>query len=209
MPETKSRDFVFLRHGQSAGNVEGRFQGQSDFPLTSVGREQARDLGARWLAMGVMIDLILSSPLVRARETSEIIAGLLKSPVQSDPIWMERNAGEVTGLTRAEALARFPEQQFRTPYDAFGKSGEGDWGLFQRASAAVRGLLERPPGAYLVVSHGGLLDKTMYAILGIPVQDNFNGPSFRFENAGYAAFTYLGAREQWRMLQLVPPTQVV
>lgn len=206
MPETKSWDFVFLRHGESVGNTEGRFQGQADYPLTAAGREQARALGARWGQSGRQFDLILTSPLVRALETAEIIARSTGTAVEVDPAWSERNVGEISGLTRAEAMERFPESEGRKRYDPVGRSGEGDWELFLRAGRAVQGLLRRPYGSYVVVTHGGLLDKVLYAILGIPVQSNSNGPSFRFENAGYATFRYDPSREQWRMLQLAAPT---
>jgi broad specificity phosphatase PhoE len=205
MAETKSYDFVFLRHGESVGNFEKRFQGQSDFPLTETGRSQARGLAKRWLNTGMKFDLAVTSPLVRAKGTAEIIAELLKIPIEIDPIWMERNAGEVAGLTREEALARFPEPEFRTPYDAFGKNGEGDWELFLRAGTAIHQLLKRPPGKYLIVTHGGLLNKVMYAVLGIPVQNNSGGPRFRFANTGFAMFNYLPTRHQWRMMRLESP----
>jgi broad specificity phosphatase PhoE len=151
------------------------------------------------------LDLAITSPLARAKETATIVANALKIPVELDPIWMERNAGEIAGLTRQETLQKFPEAELRTPYDAFGDSGEGDWELFLRAGTAVHHLLRRPPGQYLIVTHGGLLNKIMYAVLGIPVQTHFNGPSFRFGNTGYAVFTYLPTRHQWRMLRLESP----
>ena len=205
MAETKSYDFVFLRHGESVGNAEERFQGQSEYPLTEAGRAQATALGARWFREKMRFDSVITTPLARAYETAQIIAGVLQVPVTIDPIWMERNAGEIAGLTRREASERFPEPDFRTPYDPFGQSGEGDWELFLRAGTAVHQLLKRPPGKYLIVSHGGLLNKTMYAVLGIPVQSNSNGPSFRFENTGFATFRYIPSRHQWRMLRLDSP----
>src|SRR5512138_1428449 len=100
MIETKSYDFVFLRHGESVGNAESRFQGQADYPLTDVGRLQAQTLAERWKREGMRLDVAITSPLARARETAEIISQLLGVPVEEDPIWMERNAGEVAGLTR-------------------------------------------------------------------------------------------------------------
>ena len=205
MTRTKSYDFVFLRHGESVGNAEERFQGQSDYPLTEVGRSQTRALGERWLKSGMKLDLVISSPLMRAKETAQIIADLLNAPLETDQIWMERNAGELAGLTRQEALQRFPEPERRTPYDPFGENGEGDWELFLRAGTALHGLLKRPPGRYLIVTHGGLLNKVMYAVLGITVQNNLNGPSFRFGNTGYAMFNYLPVRHQWRMMRLESP----
>jgi broad specificity phosphatase PhoE len=205
MAETKSYDFVFLRHGESVGNAEERFQGQSDFPLTDAGRRQALALAERWLMEGVKFDVVLTSPLSRAKETAEIVAGRLNLPVQADSIWLERDAGGISGLTREEASKQFPEREFTTPYDAFGESGEGDWELYLRAGKAVHELLKRPAGKYLVVTHGGLLNKVMYVILGIPVQANFNGPRFRFNNTGFVAFNYRPARSQWRMLRLESP----
>lgn len=206
MGETKSYDFVFLRHGESVGNAEERFQGQSEFPLTENGRRQALILAERWLKERMAFDLILTSPLSRAKETAELIAGKLTVAVEANSIWMERNAGEVSGLTRAEALKLHPEPEFTTPYDAFGESGEGDWELFLRAGKAVHELIKRPAGKYLIVTHGGLLNKVMYVILGLPIQANFNGPRFRFNNTGFAEFNYMPARNQWRMLRLESPS---
>ncbi len=206
MVETKSYDFVFLRHGESVGNAEARFQGQADYPLTETGRLQAQVLANRWAREGVRLDLVITSPLARAKETANIIGNALRTPVEEDPIWMERNAGEMAGLTREEALEQWPDAETRTPYDPFGESGEGDWELFLRAGKAVHQLLKRPPGQYLIVTHGGLLNKVMYAVLGIPVQTHFHGPSFRFGNTGYAVFRYLPVRHQWRMIRLESPS---
>jgi broad specificity phosphatase PhoE len=205
MAETKSYDFVFLRHGESVGNAEERFQGQSDFPLTERGRRQAMELAERWLKDRMKFDLVLTSPLSRARETAELIASKLNVLVEADALWLERDAGEVAGLTREEALKLYPEPEFTTPYDSFGENGEGDWELYLRAGKAVHELIKRPAGKYLIVTHGGLLNKVMYVILGIPVQANSNGPRFRFNNTGFAEFSYRPSRHQWRMMRLESP----
>ncbi len=198
--------FTFLRHGESVGNAEERYQGQSDFPLTDAGRDQARSLAERWLREQVKFNLAVTSPLIRARETAQIITSKLNVPLELDPIWMERDNGAMSGLTRDEVVKLFPEPDFRTPYDSFGESGEGDWELFLRAGKAVYNLLKRPPGKYLIVTHGGLLNKVMYAVLGIPVQANSNGPSFRFNNTGFAILNYVPSRHQWRLVRLESPT---
>ena len=197
--------FTFLRHGESVGNAEERYQGQSDFPLTEAGRAQARTLAERWSKEQVKFDLAVSSPLVRAKETAEIITTKLNVPLELDPLWMERDNGAMSGLTRDEVVKLFPEPDFRTPYDSFGESGEGDWELFLRAGKAVHELLKRPAGKYLIVTHGGLLNKVMYAVLGIPVQANSNGPSFRFNNTGFAILSYVPSRHQWRLIRLESP----
>jgi broad specificity phosphatase PhoE len=81
-----SYSFTFLRHGESVGNAEERFQGQSDYPLTDKGRRQAHALAERWLKDGVQFDLAVTSPLVRTRETAQIIVEcVLKIPLEEDP----------------------------------------------------------------------------------------------------------------------------
>ena len=83
--------FVFLRHGESIGNAQARWQGQSDYPLTEKGRAQAQALAERWKAEGAKFDLIIASPLGRAKETAEIIAPAVGAPVEFDPILLERH----------------------------------------------------------------------------------------------------------------------
>ena len=91
-------NFVFLRHGESVGNAEARWQGQSDYVLTLKGREQAQALAKRWKSEGVKFDLIIASPLVRAKETAEIIASALDVKVELDPILLESHIGEIEAL---------------------------------------------------------------------------------------------------------------
>lgn len=188
--------FVFLRHGESVGNVESRWQGQSDYPLTTMGRAQAQALAERWKEESAKFDLVITSPLVRAKETAEIIASALDVKVESDPVWMERNVGEMTGLT-IEEIRLHPRPTFITPYDAIGGVGEGDWVLFLRAGQALYNLLRRPAGRYLIVSHGGLLNQLMHAIVGIAPHADPSGVRFRFDNTAFARVFYLPHQHRW------------
>ena len=200
MAERDIYDIIFLRHGESVGNAESRWQGQADFPLTDLGREQAQALADRWHADGRRFDSIISSPLERARTTAEIIATALNLSVETDSIWMERNIGEIAGMTGEEVNRRLPDRKFVTPFSAIvGDEGEGDWALYLRAGQALHILLRRKPGKYLVVSHGGLLNQVMYAIVGITPQANFSGPRFRFKNTGFAHVSYLPHSHRWQI----------
>jgi broad specificity phosphatase PhoE len=200
MSEHEIYDIIFLRHGESVGNAEARWQGQADFPLTERGREQAQALADRWLEEGRQFDHIFSSPLERARVTAEIIANTLNLSFETDPIWMERNIGEVAGMTAEEVNQRLPDRKFVTPFTAIvGDEGEGDWALYLRAGQALHTLLRRKPGKYLVVSHGGLLNQLMYAVMGITPQANFSGPRFRFKNTGFAHVSYLPHSHRWQI----------
>lgn len=188
--------FVFLRHGESLGNAQSRWQGQSDYPLTDKGRAQARALAERWKAENVKFDLILASPLGRAKETAEIIGSLLQVRVEFDPLWLERAIGEMEGLT-AEEVRQKPRPPYTTPYDPIGGDGEGDWALYLRAGQALHNLLRRPPGSYLVVSHGGLLNQLMNTITGVAPHVDPSGVRFRFENTAFSRVIYFPHQHRW------------
>jgi len=189
-------NFVFLRHGESIGNAESRWQGQSDYALTEKGRAQARALGERWKSESVKFDLIIASPLVRAKETAQIISSALDAKIEIDPILLERNIGEMEGLTVEEVRKR-PQPPYVTPYDSIGGEGEGDWALFLRAGQALHDLVRRPSGSYLIVSHGGLLNQLMNAIIGIAPHVDPSGVRFRFENTAFARVIYFAYQHRW------------
>jgi broad specificity phosphatase PhoE len=200
MTKTEIFDIIFLRHGESTGNAERRWQGQADYPLTDKGCQQAQALADRWVTEGRQFDCILSSPLKRAKQTADIVGDALNTPVETDPLWMERNIGQVQGLTSEEVKKRYPDRGFVTPFSAaLGNEGEGDWELYLRGGQALHNLLNRDPGKYLVVSHGGLLNQVMYAVVGVIPQANFSGPRFRFKNTGFAQVTYHPNAHQWRI----------
>jgi broad specificity phosphatase PhoE len=188
--------FVFLRHGESLGNAQSRWQGQSDYPLTEKGRAQVQALAERWEGENARFDLVLSSPLGRARETAAIIASKLDLKIELDDIWLERAIGEMEGLT-AEEVRQKPRPPYTTPYDSIGGDGEGDWALFLRAGQALHKLLKRPPGSYLIVSHGGLLNQVMHAIAGLAPHADPSGVRFRFENTAFARVIYHPHQHRW------------
>jgi 2,3-bisphosphoglycerate-dependent phosphoglycerate mutase len=199
MTDTNSYHITFLRHGESVGNAEDRFQGHADFPLTRKGRAQARALAERWQAEAMTFDQCIASPLLRACQTAEIISKVLKIPLELDPDWMEINNGLLAGLTPDEAAQVSPRPDFITPYTRYGETGESRWEVYLRAGRAIQHILDRRPGRTLVAAHGGILNMALYAILGIPVQANSSGPRFLFHNTTFATFTYEPERHNWRM----------
>jgi 2,3-bisphosphoglycerate-dependent phosphoglycerate mutase len=201
MSESTVLRVTFLRHGESVGNAEDRFQGHADYPLTEQGRAQAQALAACWQAENLAFDLCIASPLLRARQTAEIVTAPLGVPLEFDPDWMEINNGVIAGMTPAEAAEVYPAPSFMTPYTRFGQSGESRWEVFLRAGRAIQRILDRPVGHYLVVSHGGILNMALYAILGIPVQADTAGARFFFDNTSHTTLTYENDRHCWRMLE--------
>ena len=194
---------TLLRHAESIGNAEGYYQGQSDFPLSEKGAQQAQALCDYWRSKEASFNLIISSPLARARQTAEFLAQSLAIPLVFDPLWMERDAGLLSGLHQKEAEILFPKPDFIHIYQPIGKTGESQWQLYLRAGNAVQKIIDRPPGNYLVVSHGALLNMVLYTVLGIVPQANFQGPHFYFSNTGFACLTYYPELHNWVLERLV------
>ncbi len=205
MTETDDYIITFVRHGQSTGNAQGIHQGQSDFPLSEQGREQARALAARWAAQGVRYDRLITSPLARARQTAEILAAALGILIETDPLWMERHAGKLQGLPLDDPAAKALETPFFTPYVHVGQTGESELELMARGARAVQSLIDRGPGRYLVVSHGALLNRALFSIMGIAVQPNFQGFAFGFGNTAFATLLYRPQAHKWRLLHFESP----
>jgi broad specificity phosphatase PhoE len=153
---------LLVRHGESEWNALGRWQGQADPPLSDLGRAQAR-CAAQSLAS---IDAVFSSTLQRARETAEIIAGELGiGPVECDDDLMERDAGEWSGLTRADIEEKWPGYLTGTtafqpgqPAQRRPPGWERDDSLLTRALRGLGRVVSAvPDGDALVVTHGGLV----------------------------------------------------
>lgn len=186
---------VFLRHGESVGNRQGIRQGQADYSLTDTGIQQAAALADRWFREQRTFDCIICSPLERARETARIIGNALHAGIELQPEWLERSLGVLTGAKAKDSPV--PKPVSSSIYDPVGEIGEGQWELYLRAGAAVQAILRRPPGRYLVVTHGALLNLVHYAILGITPQGFFAGARFIIANTGFSEFVYSPNRHQW------------
>lgn len=193
---------TLLRHGESIGNAEGYFQGQSDFPLSTTGIKQANALARRWLSENESFDRIIASPLLRARHTAEIISTAIGVPIDIEPIWMERSAGLLEGLSAEEAEERFPQSAFTSLFTPIGVTGESRWELFLRAGKALDLLLKRPAGRYLIVSHGALLNMLLYTALGLTPQPDSRGAHFAFDNTGFAQLDYYAIGHYWYVKRL-------
>ncbi len=191
---------TLLRHAESKDNAAGVIQGQNDTPLSAAGYEQAKALGSYWALDSRTFDVVFASPLDRARQTAEIVGKALNLRINFDPVWMERDFGTIAGTQGGVLKSWLQENDLVHPYLPVGGTGELIFDLFLRGGQAVQTLLKNPPGNYLVVAHGGILNMVMYAILGITPLPNFLGPRFKFRNTAYTTLTYTPARHQWRVI---------
>ncbi len=146
---------VFLaRHGQTAYNLEGRFQGQQPVPLDDVGRAQASDLAERAAAHG--FSALWTSPLRRARETAEAVAGRLGLTAREDARLMETDAGDWTDRSFADVRAQTPElfAAFVAGDPQFAFPGGESFAEQELRVAAALEEVERSELPALVVCHG-------------------------------------------------------
>ncbi|WP_040776234.1 bifunctional RNase H/acid phosphatase [Nocardia pneumoniae] len=146
---------LLLRHGQTELSLERRYSGRGNPPLTAVGREQAAR-AAKMLAAKGDIAAVVSSPLGRARETAEAAATALGVSAELHDGLIETDFGAWEGLTFAEAAQRDPDLHARWIGDpaTAAPGGESFDQVRERVDAARRDLIERYPGAnVVVVSH--------------------------------------------------------
>lgn len=148
---------LFVRHGQSTWNADGRWQGWADPPLSDLGRAQA----GRAATAVDHIDAVVASDLQRALETAEIMAGILGiADVTVEPAFRERDVGQLTGLTRPEIDARWPGllvPQGGLAAGLWPPGGESIGDLTTRVVDAVDRVAARHDGVVLVVTHGGVV----------------------------------------------------
>lgn len=147
---------ALVRHGRTAWNRARRMQGRTDIPLDAHGRAQA-DAAGRALSVAVW-QRIVASPLSRARETAEIIAGRIPDvAIEHNAALVERGYGDAEGLSVAEAQERWPD-------DAF-PGGESVADATERGVAALLDLADTGH-ATIVVAHGTLIRLAVSRLTG-------------------------------------------
>lgn len=164
---------LLVRHGETVFNVEGRWQGQSDSPLTERGLAQAREL-ARALAEDP-IAAIYSSDLGRAVDTATEVAKLHQLAVTTDQRLREIHTGAWTGKGRAEITTEFPGglQTWATQPTSM-RLPEGET-LFEAQARALAFFANRMPAhadqTVVVISHGAIGQAILVNAMGGTVED--------------------------------------
>lgn len=144
-----------VRHGLTELNRDQRVSGASvDVPLLPEGIRQAEEARDRFA--GTPLDVVISSPLVRAIQTAEIVTGVSRDGIEIDPLCNERSFGLMEGLTRAEVESRFPQVEYlqigHIGYSLNPPGGEPFPALQDRARRCLRGVLTRHRGRRILIS---------------------------------------------------------
>ncbi len=181
-------DLLIIRHGQSEWNLEQRWQGWKNAPLTDLGVHQARERAATLVESGFRPVVVHSSDLGRARQTAEIIAEALRVPVRVDDGFRERSGGDWEGHNAREIDQLWPGMRdaWRRGEIHCPPGGETDEVVLDRFDAA----LERSRGAVpgIVITHGGAL-RLVATRAGVSIEElipNLGGYWFSFDGRGLA-----------------------
>lgn len=157
-----------IRHGTTSANLEGRFQGRLDYPLSDQGCREAELLARRLSLAG--LEFLFSSDLQRAWDTAQIIARETKLQPVKAPLLRECSWGVAEGMTRAEINLLYrclPGGKQPIKAGLFG--GESERKLLARARLFLKKLEQDCPGAHriAVVSHGRFINALLAAALGV------------------------------------------
>lgn len=177
---------ILMRHGQTAWNVEGRWQGQAPVPIDITGRTQAHWAG-QFLA-DAALHHIFTSDLLRAVQTAQIVADHTQVPVTQDPRLREIHIGTWQGLTSDEVKlwdAAMYAMVKADPIHTKRPQGESWADVANRVIPALEEYVAQYVGqSLLVVTHGGVI-RIVLQTLGLSIDTNFTN-----ENAALTELHY-------------------
>lgn len=165
--EKKMTQLIFVRHGQSLYNLENRFTGILDIPLTALGKEQAKLAGQKLI--DYVFDTAYTSMLVRAQESLQIILNEMKVtvPTIKNKAFNERMYGNLQGLNKEETAQKYGLAQveiWRRSYDVCPPGGESLLDTYNRVVPYYKTEIEpklKKGQNVLIVAHGNSLRSLM------------------------------------------------
>jgi len=158
--------FLLVRHPETEANVDGRLVGRGDTPYTVRGRQQRELLAERVASWGP--DVILSSPLRRAREVAEDAQTRCQARLVLDDRLTELDFGVAEGLTYAQIGERGIAFDFRSLDAPVCESGESRRAIYLRSAAAASDHAS-DAARIAIVSHGGVFRSLLAHLVGLPI----------------------------------------
>lgn len=164
---------ILVRHGETTWNIEGRYQGQEDTPLSERGLKQGHMLAEG--LKNVPIDLCISSPLKRSFMTCSFCAELHNLPVATDDRLMEINHGSWEGVLAPDIAAKYPvefEQWHTEPHlVVMPDGGESLEDVRMRVRAAFDEYAEKyPDKTILVAAHDAVNKAIICDLMGMGME---------------------------------------
>jgi len=156
-----------IRHGETTGDIEDRFGGDYEDHLTEKGKAQAQELAKQ--LQGKNIEIIFTSPRIRAKDTAEIVKEVLNVPVEVVEDLKERNNyGVLSGLTKPEAQEKHPidfEKISKDKTDHDVTASESYEQIKERAINVFNKILLKDHKIIAIISHGGIISTYVREVL--------------------------------------------
>lgn len=162
-------ELLIIRHGQSEADLLGVHEGRADYPLTELGKQQARSM-AVYIAEYHPPDIILASPLLRAKSTAETLQKFVGCDLFLEADLMEFNNGVLAGLSREEARIKYPLPLKGRPIHIPIEKGESALEFRFRVEKMFHKIIldYQSYDRVAIVSHGGLISQFIKAFLKQP-----------------------------------------
>lgn len=161
---------LLARHGECRGNVEGLFRGRVDFPLNERGLRQAAELGSALRPYSP--EAVMTSPLLRAKDTARAIAGACSIRVEEDEGFNNISLGIWEGQPKTEIAERYPGQWkiwLENPERLAVEGAESLDDVLRRSMAALdRGVAKYRGKTFAAVTHRTVIKPLVAGCLGIP-----------------------------------------
>ena len=182
-----------LRHGQTDWNIDFRLQGTTDIPLNQTGISQAQQVGQLFRASDW--DVLLSSPLSRARDTAQIVSDISGlPPYRVEDLLLERAFGEAEGLTHEQWRAKYANLQVLPGGESLEELAERAWKLLDHLATKYAGL------RVLAVTHGALIRK----LVRLVSEGELPRDGERFGNGSLSTLVHDG--DSWQIRRFEPHT---
>ena len=187
---TPTRSFICLRHGATDWNRQGRFQGRTDNPLNDDGIAQAHEAAEKLQA--IALAHVVSSPLLRAVQTAEVIASMASTTVTLDHGLIELDFGSFEGQPVRELMIKHGKNNAQGLVDMLPADSEPWADVASRALASVNQWLARhPEGEILFVCHDAVMQSMAQTLTG-----NF------FKNGHGRPFRFTRSQDAWTVVEV-------
>ncbi len=112
-----TKHFTFLRHGRTVADDLQKYESRYDCEMTDEGHKQIAHLLSIWaLDSKRTYDIIVTSPLKRARDTALLASNLYQAPIVENKLLLELDAGALCGMDKSEGILKYPPPEHSTPY---------------------------------------------------------------------------------------------
>ena len=158
---------LFVRHGESVDDIENRYGGWADFPLTTKGEELIKSRVEAIKSLNEPFEVVFTSPLLRAKKSAEILSDGLNLSVETMEYFKERNTyGVLSGMEKNQAREKYPDQVDLLDQGEYVDGSERRDDIVSRVRKALQMLERSGHQMVIVVTHGVLLKSLAEDIMG-------------------------------------------